>query len=526
MKRIPVTIQLREPLVISATNATAGLYRSLDFIPGSALLGAISARLYRNLKQKGMAYEVFHSGRVRFSNVLPEGAYPAPLSLFKAKSRTAVPLINRLFGDETAGMQLKQLRTGYVKTAENPETLTHIQPVKQLKLRTAIQAETGRAKESQLYSYQAISPALTWTGYIDCDDAELAEQLHRQLATLKTLRLGRSRSAHYGTVDFEVGKPKSPSAPTLPKVSINGQDHLVLWLASDLMVYDDCGTPSTLPTLRTLGLAEDDQSPIMQFVSVRHYAPYNAFRGRYDLSRQVITAGSILTWPITEEVLQTLDAQTLQRGLGAHREQGLGQLVPPNEVTRILGQKRIALEQAEEAASRPSSSDSEVTLPLIRWLTTRRNERQCRTELESWIDSYLMENVEKLYKQARRQALVPPYGPRPTQWNRLRDFAERTPEQNLTFEQIFERLRQDGQPWHRAEINQNTQDRVGSVQDGWHLEVRPGETFEQAFSKLLLDGGKKRGSKCWENGLFVLRVIAHRMASDQRIRDLAEGVVK
>ncbi len=526
MKRIAVTLRLHEPLVISATNATEGLYRSLDFIPGSALLGAVAAQLYRDFKRTGQAEAVFHSGRVRFANILPKGAQPVPLSLYRPKEEgeAAGAVFNLLHGrSEDSTVQLKQLREGYVQPAGEGR-FVRIQPKRQLKLRTAIESETGRAAESQLYSYQAISPEWDWSGHIDCDDDALADVLYERLSRIGTLRIGRSRSAHYGTVTLQVTPPQTVSEDRLPLVTLDGQAYLLLWLTSDLMVYDRYGRPDTLPSLQALGLLEGGEARLPQqfFVRTRRYAPYNAYRGCYDLNRQVITAGSVLAYPVTDAV-RNLNPVVLSRALGAHREQGLGQVATAEEVARLLSQPTLKLLDQVPDDRSSSTRQAQQDMPvLIRWLKQRHGARICRNELERWMMQHLYEEVRSLYRAAYRQALVPPYGPGPTQWNRLRNFAEQNRHGAMSLDALFEALRQPGEAWHRAEINPNTQDRAGSVQDGWQVMTRSDRTFADAFAQLLREKYDLIDQACRGDALLVLRTVAHRLAADPQIRRLAE----
>ena len=60
-------IQLKQPLIVSQQAATAGQHQSLDYIPGSAILGMVASQLYAQLTPEE-ALQVFHSGAVRFSD--------------------------------------------------------------------------------------------------------------------------------------------------------------------------------------------------------------------------------------------------------------------------------------------------------------------------------------------------------------------------------------------------------------------------------------------------------------------------
>ena len=89
MKIQPLKITTLEEVVISERAANEGSHASLDYLPGATFLGAIAARLYEDLSEQE-AYQVFHSGKVRFGNALPlsqdeQQTYPMPLCWYKNK---------------------------------------------------------------------------------------------------------------------------------------------------------------------------------------------------------------------------------------------------------------------------------------------------------------------------------------------------------------------------------------------------------------------------------------------------------
>lgn len=82
MKTITLTITLAEDTIFSEHAATEGGHKSLSYVPGSALLGCAAAKLYRHLTP-ATAWDLFHSGKVRFTNGYPlsntgKPSYPAP----------------------------------------------------------------------------------------------------------------------------------------------------------------------------------------------------------------------------------------------------------------------------------------------------------------------------------------------------------------------------------------------------------------------------------------------------------------
>ena len=139
MQRITLNFNLIDPNIISQSSATEGLHATLDYIPGSNILGAIAGKLYATIKQhdKFNAFDIFHSSSVRFGNatvvINQQVCYPIPKSLHYPKGRDKYENVNNLLHPVQGNTQPKQLREGYVSSKGQVITIT-----KQLHLRTAL----------------------------------------------------------------------------------------------------------------------------------------------------------------------------------------------------------------------------------------------------------------------------------------------------------------------------------------------------------------------------------------------------
>lgn len=116
-----VEITLKDDVIVSASNASAGGHRCLDFIPGSVLLGIAAAGKYTELKNQNRAIAVFQSGAVSFGSAypVPKGAdtpaIPVPASWHAAKdSADALPKDLALNPEAFGATQPKQMREGFL----------------------------------------------------------------------------------------------------------------------------------------------------------------------------------------------------------------------------------------------------------------------------------------------------------------------------------------------------------------------------------------------------------------------------
>ncbi|MBK8972692.1 MAG: hypothetical protein IPM37_15670 [Hahellaceae bacterium] len=405
MKTRSFLLTLQDDVVVSESAATTGGHRCLDYIPGSAMLGAAAARVYND---PGLdSWLLFHSGKVRFGNARPLGddrlpTIPLPLSLYQEKGS----LLGA--GMEPAGLfnlaavqatelenekQLKQLRGGFVSLAGQRVRAKHVS-----RLKTAIDPATGRASEGQLFGYESLLSGQQFLGWIDWDDDVPADQLDRLIQVLNgRLRIGRSRSAQYGEVqcaplDFQ---------PQFPSDVID--DRVILLALSDLALCDTLYQPTLIPEPASLGLANLELDARFTHLRVRRYSPYNAWRRSHESERQVIAAGSVLCYRklpgFDENTLAALNA-----GVGRYRESGLGRIWCQPSVLAARHPVFPPSAKLVPVTMNNSTADAPIAKPataLIHWLSLRADAGGQRQHDER-ILSRIVAQLPELYRSARQ----------------------------------------------------------------------------------------------------------------------------
>lgn len=383
MKTLDVVITLQDDCIFSERNATAGVHKALDYIPGGALLGAVAARLYAELDNE-QAFNWFHSGKVRFGNAYPlvdgKRTFPMPACWHQAKGKSPIDegkvdagKIWRLDKCENNSLpdnqQPQQLRAGYV-SLDGCVAEAH----KSFRMKTAIDTETGRAKESALFGYDALQAGQRFYAQISYDDV-INEADIAQLKAIfqKPLLLGRSRSAEYGRATIEILQTAQP----LPPDKTTSKE-ITLWLLSDLMALDEYGQPTLSPKPDHLGLPEGELVAENSFLRTRRYSTWNAHKQGYEMERQVISKGSVLVYKLKSR----LTAEHLQRiaaGLGIERQAGLGQvwLNPP-----LLADEKPKFDTSVKPVVITLPKDEQKPEPLkpalITWLESQQ--RQSSTQ--------------------------------------------------------------------------------------------------------------------------------------------------
>jgi hypothetical protein len=349
-------------------------------------------------------------------------------------------------------IQGKQHRKGYIAPHTDNQAW-FIEPEKTLQMRTAINPEQGTAQEGQLYGYQLLKAGTQYLAQISCDDAELAQQLQQKLQQQDTLLIGRSRSAQYGKVQLTVETAKTNQA-NKPIINIKGEDHLVLWLASDMAIYNQHGQPTLAPFLHDMGLqVQGEFVSKKSFVRTRQYAPYNGFRKSYDLERQVLAQGSILTYKLNGE-LTDADLQTLQQGIGAYTENGLGQLVLDDSF-KLLQLGDICLHEFK--AQSQTQTVPKPNSALIAYLEEQVELRIMQTKYAQQIDELLKE-LHNLYQSARNYNGIMPgqaFGPGKTQWGAIRNEATLAKSKQDLYNKLQNFIKTGDEAWDISTGNNN-----------------------------------------------------------------------
>lgn len=411
MNRVDLRIRLLDPVVLSERSATGGGHRTLRHVPGSVLLGAAAAKLYRSLAPED-AFLLFHSGRVRFLPGMPSpdgrsAAWPVPLSFMHPKSGLKTAIHNGCFPLPTCADQHVPFRGGFLNAAgkiDHPQTC--------MVTKTAIDAISGSAAKSQLFSYECLAPGQTFLAAVEADpDVPKAFFDAAVDVLVGQVRLGRSRSAEFGRVRIDRLDTTSP-APT----AVIGDEGFAVWALSDLAILDACGQPTAEPSAQDLGLPGRVQWA-RSFVRVRRYAPWNAHRGGFDAERLVLQAGSVL-W------IEGADRSVVGgfRSIGRHTESGLGRVWIGAALlvaaTPVFGSAPVAKSDTAAAAA-PQT-------PLLSWFLQRGGRANVASDLDRRV-AKLEEEVVELYNLVKTEVAPSPgvpFGPSSTQWRDVARLAE------------------------------------------------------------------------------------------------------
>ena len=478
-------ITLKDDVIVSASSATTGGHKSLDYIPGSLLLGAAAAKIYKTIEHPKQAWTLFHSGKISFGNAYiisstGEPTFPSPLSFHYYKGNepdtehplSADNIFRPVIDQRDPARQPKQLRGSYL-TASGKQ----VSVKKAATMKTAINSTTGRAADSQLFGYEALCSDQQFLAIIECTDDVDTNLFSKLIKALEgPARIGRSRSAQYGRIEIKnLGDKDYLPSITTPE----GTTELTLWCLSDLALIDEKTLQPTLqPAPQHFGLNSGELDISRSYIRSRSYSPYNSYRNAFDQQRQVITMGSIIHFTKLDPPLTSEQIKSLQRPQGCFTENGLGSIVPN---ANICIQSPLAFNdhfKIDIASSLEKVSDEESA--LIQWLRAQTPTASSAVS-QQWLTAKLNQ-IQRHYVTARQlNAIDPkhPIGPSASQWGEVYQTARDLRTQpNSLCKALF-----------LGEKEAICRERAGS-EHSWGLAISPNKTFVQwLFTELIPEWG-------------------------------------
>jgi CRISPR-associated protein Csx10 len=253
MHKLRYKITSLAPLLISARYGDMNTVGTLQYIPGTSVLGMFAATYIKQKKINSNAhlndefYSYFLKGDVRFGNaymaLTDESGnesvyYPIPVSIREEK--TARQIYDLLLLDEDGEDPDKQTKTktGFCRLEQ--DTIGFAEVRTDLNFHHARDPQKGTSKEGQIFNYESITKGQVFHGVIT-GSLEKLKKLADTCGRSWTGYIGRSKNAQYGKVSFEV-RDQAPT-PVCHKIKAKGE--ISLTFLSDTILYNENGFAST-----------------------------------------------------------------------------------------------------------------------------------------------------------------------------------------------------------------------------------------------------------------------------------------
>lgn len=379
MSKIALRITLETDVCIPSQNASFGTPRSLRYIPGRNLWGICASRAYRDASgnwSQAELFRLFQAGAVTFGDALPmvddEVAYAPPLSWHTVKYPSKEDkglILNLSLGDGRKELQKQSLKVEWCTPS-----MRKVERVSRLSLRTSINPDTGRARDSYLFGMDAIPAGSEFVAVLEGDQADL--ELVRPLL-MGRARIGRSRNTEYGAAIISDHGP----IPALPAVKQEASaKDLYFYCLSRVLLRDPVwGTPTLTPDPSHFGLEGWHYVPSRSFVRTESYSNFHSQRNRPDPECHVIRPGSVLAFSTDQAVDPERVRALVGKGVGDQTAMGLGKvLVNP---VWVAESHELRLTEAGNVVS------TQVLVPgdkLGRWLKSQVEREEQRNQTLQW----------------------------------------------------------------------------------------------------------------------------------------------
>jgi CRISPR-associated protein Csx10 len=333
MNGLRYTIILEEPVLANSLSGDTNSARSLPFIPGGLVRGAL-INAYLNGKSEDAAESNFNrlflSGETRYLHAYPEinkvRSLPAPLSWKRYKDDPDSKIFNfarLIIKDE------KITGKSFDLYSLNGNMVYALKQEWQVNVHTQRDAVLGRAADSgrgAVYRYEALPAGWRLKGVILTSSQQDTDTL-KNLLEKGSILLGKARAAGYGRAKFVVEELKDNWREgfegALPSGTVS---EFTLTFLSDTLLRDENGQ-FTLDPIPALNQKLNTTLTVKSiFRKAEIVGGFNRFWGAPLPQGQAIGAGSVFVFSakpeIEPEVLKKLELS----GLGERTAEGFGRL--------------------------------------------------------------------------------------------------------------------------------------------------------------------------------------------------------
>jgi CRISPR-associated protein Csx10 len=396
MRRFLLNFTAQEPLILSDGSSETMAHRSLDYIPGNMVLGALAGRWLerrRNARSRPDDDPVFRSlfldGSVSWGHAYPmvgeAACWPIPKAFFKLKNDPDLPVvgsgqegtvINRLVQDpdsihglpndeaEEENQKQKRCSPGFLA----PDTLVKPDHKTGWAMHVALDQSARSAIEGLLFGFSSLGEGSRFQSETFVQEPAV-DAFKELLDSVRLIRVGHGRSAGYGSASID-GFAEQPlaSQPPVP------QGLCRVFLVSDFVAKNSWLQPvdSLLDELKPfLGPAQLDDS----FTIFADHAVIAGFNNLWRLprpSRTALVKGSVLEFTVHEPPDQTPPWPPC---FGAFTTEGYGRLIL-NPPFLAPPRHRSQAGAAPPQASKPAAVLSDAAVAALRTMRARSMDRE------------------------------------------------------------------------------------------------------------------------------------------------------
>lgn len=230
-------ITLRKPTIFTSPQSDASTVTTLNYIPGNVLLGYFATQFIvenqlEEPQENSDFKKIFLEGDVVFSNAYPiiedSRLIPLPNNIHVSKDDQTTVIDIWQNGFDPSQMKSKSI-SGFVKLTD--DKVIQLPVTKEIRSHHERDYMNGSPKEGILFSYESISPGISFSGTITGNPELLSLLCYGEKGFL-----GRSRTSEYGEVDIHISESNNSS-----KQLILEKSEATIYLQSDAIIYNEKG---------------------------------------------------------------------------------------------------------------------------------------------------------------------------------------------------------------------------------------------------------------------------------------------
>jgi CRISPR-associated protein Csx10 len=328
------TLILKEPVLANSLSGDTNSARSLSFIPGGLVRGALIQN-YGGIKQADDAdfQRLFLNGKTRFLHAYPvcggKRMLPTPLAWKTYKDdpnhkRGIVNFSKAVISDP------KVKKAPFPFYSVKDDVVIKVKQQWQVNVHTQRDAVFGRAKgqgKGTVFRYEALPAGLHLQGVILADNEDDVTKIKELLQG--SILLGKARTAGYGQAEVKVGENLSPGwrEDEYSEAPAGRVNEFQVTFLSDAILRDENGqlTLDLLPALKAK-LKVEDLEVKNTFCQMEIVGGFNRQWGLPLPQSQAVAAGSVFVLTSASGVEETALRKIEMRGMGERTSEGFGRL--------------------------------------------------------------------------------------------------------------------------------------------------------------------------------------------------------
>ncbi|MBC8213794.1 MAG: hypothetical protein H8E71_04055 [Candidatus Marinimicrobia bacterium] len=336
MKKLTYTLEIQSPVVISDTTGGQNHIKSMNYIPGSTILGVFAGKFIaknhiRDVHKDSDFNRLFLSNSVRFLNANIENndkrAITIP-SYFEQLKQEFGEVFDNFEKPQPEGIE-RQSAKAVSGFSDGKQKLS---VKKEVAFHTVRNTEkhpnriTGKSEDGGIFTYEGIATGQVMKGEIIGNESDL-NSLKSLFSDCEIVHLGRSKTAQYGEAELSFG-----NIETVGEKSEGNT--ITLQFRSLVLITNEFGFPSTKWDDLKLELEKNGLSDIelkenangwksasAKSISVENY---NRKWGAKKPSHHAFTAGS--AFKISAKGIDEFVKNVSENGIGLRTNEGFGEV--------------------------------------------------------------------------------------------------------------------------------------------------------------------------------------------------------